>query len=107
MTIHFIDESDAWFRVLVCTGNNPVPDVRREDHAWTRRFFDRAVGKIGREKCPSIAERYCSSIGSSVNHILVITHWIKNPLIPVRFVELKLKPLIVINCAQKLVSDVD
>ena len=36
-------ESDARFRILVRARNDAVPNVGSEDHAETRRLFDRAV----------------------------------------------------------------
>ena len=44
--VHFIDEGDAGLGILVGAGNDPVPDVRRENHPRPRRFFLDAIRQI-------------------------------------------------------------
>src|SRR5689334_594676 len=107
MTIHLVDESDTGLCVFVRTRDNPVPNVRREDHARKRRLFDRAVGKIGGQKRLSIAERYCRSIWSAINDVVVVAYRIVNPFIPGRAIKLELKPFILIDGVQEVISDVD
>src|SRR6185295_15032097 len=100
MTIHLVDERDAWFGVLVRTGDDSVPDVWSEDHSRSRRFLDRAVRKIRSQKRLAIAKTHRRSIGAPVNNIIVIANRIEDRLIPGLVVELQLEPLIVINGSQ-------
>src|SRR5262245_2137079 len=88
------------------TGNNPVPDIRREDHSRPWCFFDRSVGKISREKRLPIAESHTRPIRGPVDNIIAIAYRIVNRLGPGLAVEFQLKPLVVIDRFQKLIRDV-
>src|ERR1043165_5328887 len=107
MTIHFVDEGDTWFRILVGAGNDPIPNIGSEDHPRSQRFFNRARGKICIQKRLAVAKRYCRSIRTSINDVFAVANWIEDRLVPGLAVELQLKPLIVIDSFQKLVSNVD
>src|SRR5215211_2494271 len=106
MTIYFIDKGDAGLSILVSTCDNPVPNVRSEDHSRPWRLFNRAVRQISRKECGAVAESHCRSIGRAIENIFAVAHWIKDRFGPRLTVELQLEPLVVINCFQKLISDV-
>src|SRR5678815_1606978 len=40
VTVYFVDESDSRFSVLVRARNDAVPNIRGEDHARQRWFFN-------------------------------------------------------------------
>ena len=43
--IDLVDKDDTGFGVLMRRSDDAIPDVRREDHAGHRRFFDRAIAR--------------------------------------------------------------
>src|SRR5215218_10654144 len=101
MTIHLVDESDTRLGILVSTRNNSVPNIRREDHSRSWRFFDRAARQIGGEKCSAIAESHCRSVRCAIEHVFIIANGIVNRFSPRLAIELQLKPLVVIDRFQK------
>ena len=104
MTIHFVDECDSWFGILVRAGDDPVPNVGSEDHSRSRWLLDRALGKIRSLKRLSIAERHSRAISAPVQNIITIANRIEDLFVPGLAIELQLKPLVVIDGFQKLVS---
>src|SRR6185503_5645212 len=103
VTIHFVDEGDSRLGIFVGTGDDAVPDVRGVDHSRTRWFFNRAIGEISVDERLLVGERYSRTIGTAVDNILTVAHWIVNRICPRLAVKLELEPLVIINGFQKLI----
>ncbi len=106
VTIHLVDEGDSGLRVFMGAGNNPIPDVGRVDHTRTRRFLNRAVGKIRIDERLLVRERDSRTIRASIDKVITIAYWIVNRIRPRLAVKLELKPFVVINGLEELVGHV-
>jgi hypothetical protein len=107
LAIDLVDEDDARFGVLVSRGDDPVPNIRGEDHARCRRSFDSAVIENCGFECGLVRKGHGASVRPAVESVLITGDGIVDVVLPGLFVELGTVPFTCIDGFHEPVGDRD
>ena len=104
VAINFVDENNARLGVFVGRGDDPIPNVRGEDHARYRRLFNRAIAQICRLESQLVGKRRRRTVRATIYHIICSSCSVENRLCPRIVLKFRLKPRSAINRIHEKVS---
>src|SRR4030095_7847874 len=86
--------------------NYSVPNVGSKDHSRTRRLFDTASRQVRISESLLIRKSHSRPVSPTINDVITVPKGIINRIRPGLAIELELKPFVVVDSLQKLISHI-